>query len=105
MQVRKYHNKPTSIDGYTFASLHEAARYQELILLKRAGKIRDLVLQPAFPLVVNGKKVAKYIADFQYIDMETGKTQIEDAKGYKTAVYRLKKKLVEALYGIQIIEV
>lgn len=105
MQPRKYRNKPTTIDGYTFASLREAARYQDLILLQRAGKICDLVLQPVFPIVVNEQKIAKYIADFQYKDLATGTIITEDSKGVRTPVYRLKKKLVEALYGIVVVEV
>jgi len=55
--------------------------------------------------VVKDRKVGEYRADFRYVEARTGKLIIEDVKGVKTAVYRLKKKLFEALYGIEITEV
>jgi hypothetical protein len=101
----KYRNIKTEVDGILFDSQREALRYKELLLLERQGKICDLELQPVFRIVVNGKKIAKYIADFRYRDRCTSTTVIEDVKGMRTSVYQLKKKLVEALYNIQIIEV
>lgn len=73
-------------------------------MLERAGEIHGLILQPEFPIIVNGKKICKYIADFRYVNRDI-ETVVEDAKGVKTDVYRLKKKLVEALYGITVQEV
>ena len=105
MRRSKYGNIKTVVDGRIFASKREAARYQELRLLQRAGKIRDLQCQPAFGCVVNQHIVCTYIADFQYFDVEKGKTVTEDVKGVKTAIYRLKKKLVLACGGIEIQEV
>lgn len=101
----KYGNRKTEVDGILFDSQKEAQRYRELLIRERAGKIGDLELQPVFRIVVNGKKIAKYIADFRYRDLSTGATIIEDVKGVRTDVYQLKKKLVEALYNIQIVEV
>jgi hypothetical protein len=100
----KYHNKKTVIDGITFDSKKEAARYVELKLLQQAGEIQDLLLQPSFELIVQGGKVVgRYFADFKY---RTGnKVIVEDVKGVKTDVYRLKKKIVEAVHHIQIVEV
>ncbi len=100
---RKYGALPTIVDGIRFASRREARRYQALDLLQRAGEIRDLELQPAFPIRVNDVTVAKYVADFRYVT-RMGEVVIEDAKGVRTPVYRLKKKLVEALYGVRILE-
>ena len=100
--VSKYHSRKTMVDGIVFDSAKEARRYRELRLLERAGVISDLQLQPVFTLSVaftkNGKRyrAIKYIADFQYT--ENGQTVIEDVKGVKTAVYRLKKTLFEAQY-------
>ena len=102
--MTKYHAKKTSIDGYTFDSLAEANRYQQLKLLKQAGEIDELAVHPSFDIVVNGCKVCKYIADFYYFDHQKGEHIVEDVKGVKTAVYRLKKKLMKAVHGIDIYE-
>ena len=101
----KYNAIKTEVDGYVFASRREANRYQELRLLERVGEIEDLELQPVYPCVVNDVLVCKYIADFRYTSVKRGNVVIEDAKGFKTPVYRLKKKMVEAIYNIIIIEV
>lgn len=102
----KYHARAVTLDGIRFASQLEANRYLELQLLARAGEIVDLELQPRFPLVVNGVQVATYIADFRYTDpTKNPPVIVEDTKGMKTPVYRIKKKLVKALYGVEIQEV
>lgn len=93
------------MNGIRFDSKREAKRYQELCLLEKAGGIAKLELQPRFPLVVNGEKITSYRADFRYLDVRSGEIVVEDAKGVKTPVYRLKKKLVRAIYGIDIQEV
>lgn len=101
--------KPVWIDGIRFASKAEARRYAQLQLLLRAGAIANLELQPTFPIEVmnptNGEmtQVGVYKGDFRYV--ERGVTVIEDVKGMRTVVYRLKKRLVEAIYGIRIQEV
>lgn len=104
----KYHATPTVVDGFRFASMAEARRYRELLLMQRAKQIHNLELQPPFDLKVVGAKgvvrVGRYVADFRY-DLPTGESVVEDVKGVKTALYRLKKKMVEAQYGIQITEV
>ncbi len=101
--MSKYHSKKTEVDGYIFDSKAEAVRYSELKLLEAAGEIEHLQLQPKFPILVNGKKICTYIADFQYNDH--GRVVIIDVKGIKTPVYRLKKKLFEALYPMKITEI
>jgi hypothetical protein len=101
--MNKYGAIKTEVGSFVFASKREAHRYSELKLAERSGDISGLELQPKFPLIVNGIKVATYIADFRYI--EGGEVVIEDSKGFRTAIYRLKKKIVEAQYGIEIIEV
>lgn len=105
MRHNKYNAVKTTINSITFDSKHEASRYQELLLLQRAGQIQDLQLQVPFTIIVNGKKICKYIADFQYVDVSSGKVVTEDAKGMATQVYKLKRKLVEALYDVKIVEV
>lgn len=100
--MSKYHAIKTEVDGFVFASRKEANRYSQLKLLEGAGEIHNLELQPKFPLVVNGKSIGTYIADFSYV--EDGELITEDVKGVKTPVYRLKKKLVQALYNVTIHE-
>lgn len=102
----KYGNKKTEVDGIVFDSKKEATRYQELRLLERAGAIGDLELQPKYPIEVNGTKICTYIGDFRYRDPASKYNRtIEDVKGIKTPVYRLKKKLMKAIYGIEIQEI
>ena len=101
----KYNAVRSEADGVWFSSKKERDHYLKLKLLERSGHISNLILQPAFILCVNDKKIAKYVADFEYVEAETGKRVIEDVKGVKTPVYRLKKKFVEAQYGIEVREI
>lgn len=101
--MSKYRSIPTAVDGITFASRAEARRYGHLKLLQQAGAISGLELQPRFPLIVNGVKVCTYVADFRYVDRK--RTIVEDVKGCRTQVYRLKRALMLACYGIEIAEV
>ena len=110
----KYRNKKTEVDGHKFDSLAEANHYQYVLKpLLTAGKISNLEIHPRYEIIINGKKICRYEADFRYIDKEkigkdgqVGCTVVEDVKGYKTAVYKLKKKLVEASYpGTLIVEI
>lgn len=108
--MRKYKNKKVQVDMYVFDSIAEAKRYKELKLLERAGKIRNLELQPHFLLQEsfrkNGKTYRKveYIADFKYT--ENGRIIVEDVKSKvtMTQVYRLKKKLFEYKYPSLVIK-
>ncbi len=107
----KYRNKKVVVDGITFDSLKESKRYKELKELEHYGYIKDLELQPKFLIQGKYKKNGKtiraihYIADFRYFDVEKGKYVIEDVKGVKTDVYKLKKKLVEKIYDIEVVEI
>ena len=103
--MSKYKSKPTVIDGIRFASRKEAQRYTELRLLERAGQISGLRLQVPYELIPkHGRERAiKYIADFVY--NEDGQTIVEDVKGYRTDVYKLKRRLMYERYGIEIREV
>tara|TARA_R110000787_G_scaffold217305_1_gene326148 strand:- start:226 stop:546 length:321 start_codon:yes stop_codon:yes gene_type:complete len=103
MKRHKYNAVKTTLDGITFASKAEAKRYAELKLLAEAGLIANLSLQPRFNCVVNEHKICTYVADFLYL--ESGKQVVEDVKGVKTPVYKLKKKLVEAIHNIKITEI
>lgn len=101
----KYGAVKTCVDGHVFASQAEARRYGELLLLQKAGEITDLECQPRFPLRVNGVVVAHYVGDFRYRKRDAALV-VEDVKGGPvTPVFALKRKMVEAQYGIQITEV
>jgi len=92
MKRNKYKAIKTTIDGIKFDSMKEGARYKQIKLLEKVGKITELELQPKYDLIVNGKKVGFYKADFRY--KEDGKLIVEDVKGMKTPVYNLKKKMI-----------
>lgn len=109
--MSKYHNKPIVIDGIRFDSIREGNRWQELKLLERAGEINSLERQVRFEVVpasrtLSGKNMRPvyYVADFVYKDRK-GMAVVEDAKGCKTAVYIIKKKLMNSIYGYEIQEV
>lgn len=105
----KYHNKKTKVMGREFDSRHEAERYMQLRSMEQNGIISDLRCQVSYELVksqrVCGKMIraSYYIADFVY--NRDGEEVVEDAKGVKTAVYQLKKKLMAVNYGILVQEV
>ena len=102
--MSKYGNKAVAVDGIMFASKREAKRYKELYLLLKCGKISALELQKKFilqpPYKKNGKSIREitYVADFVYFDKERNKVIVEDSKGYRTEVFKLKKKLFEYVY-------
>lgn len=99
----KYRNKITCIDGIRFHSKKEASHYLTLKVLEKSKKIWNLKLQVPYVVVVGGKKICTYKADFVYEDKKG--THVVDVKGVRTQIYSLKKKLIEALYPFQIEEV
>ena len=121
MKKSKYHSKKVVIDGITFDSRKEGRRYRELLLLQQAGAITDLQRQVPFVLIPpqrepdtigprggihKGKLIEQgctYIADFVY--QENGETVVEDTKGYRTADYVIKRKLMLHVHGIRIQEI
>ena len=99
-RAHKYGAVATWVDGMRFASGKEAARYSELKLMERAGVISNLELQPRFPMVLNGALVTTYVADFGYD--ESGGHVIEDVKGVQTPEFKIKAKLMAAIYNITV---
>ena len=105
--MSKYNNK--KVNG--FDSLREMARYQELQLMERAGKIKGLQRQVRFELIPkqyddNGKFLyhgITYIADFLYYNRNNEKI-VEDCKGFRTKEYQIKKKLMYYFHHIKIRE-
>jgi hypothetical protein len=122
----KYYSiKTRALDGSVFDSLKEARRWDELLLLQRAGKITDLQRQVKYELIPDqyqtyeryGKKGQKlkdgvrclerkveYVADFVYTIADTGENVVEDSKGVRTKDYIIKRKLMLAVHGIRIKE-
>jgi len=120
----KYRAVPTVVDGICFDSKKEAARYGELKMLEKAGKIRQLKLQPWFVLMApfmgaravhdindwvksyRREVVGRYRADFSYWT-QVGSADVfivEDVKGKRTPLYRRSKCHFEAQYGVKILE-
>lgn len=102
--MNKYRAKKITADGITFDSLIEHRRYQELKLMERAGEIGHLTVHPVFDLVVAGKLVCRYEADFDYTSYRGEYRKVtEDVKGMRSGpawtTFRLKAKLFEALMG------
>jgi len=96
---RKYKNKTQHTDEGKFDSTGELNRWNELKLIQKAGIITALTKQVSFNLAgVN------YIADFVYFDIELKQFIVEDFKGFRTAIYKNKKKLMKNLLGIEIKE-
>ena len=108
--MNKYRAKKVSLDGLTFASKAEAKRYSELRLLERAKEISGLQLQIPFELMAYSEDdsmaptVGHYVSDFVYRDTNN-KLVVEDVKGFRTPLYKWKKKHFEIQYGIKITEV
>lgn len=102
----KYRNKPVVRDGVRFQSTGEANRWADLQLLQHAGKISRLRRQVTYVIKVNGVKICSYVADFVYIDWQLKRELVEDWKsaGTRTPAYRLKKLLMKAVHGIEILE-
>ena len=106
--IPQFGNKKTEIDGIVFDSKKEADRYQVLKQFEKQGKINGLKLQQEFILipqvVLDGKKQkpVKYKADFCYsVD---GNDIVEDVKGWKTPEYKIKRKLMKFVHGVEIFE-
>lgn len=100
MRRNKYGAVPTIVDGIRFSSKAEARRYGELKLLQHAGHIKLLETQPRFPLIVKGILICKYVADFQYYDVQKKCDVVEDVKGVIAAHSKIKMKLFTVLYPL-----
>jgi hypothetical protein len=95
-------NKYGAVRTNGFDSKREAKRWNDLLALRGAGLIHDLRRQPEFHVWIGAQLVCTYRADFMF--EQDGALVIEDSKGFRTPTYRLKKKLVEAVFGVEVIE-
>lgn len=106
----KYGNKACRVGDEHYRSGREMARHQDLLILERAGQISELkrevpfVLAPAVRLNGRLKPPLRYFADFVYRD-KNGLVVVEDAKGMRTDVYRIKRHLMATVLGVEVIEV
>lgn len=98
----KFGARKKQVSGVMFDSTREATRYSELALRQKSGEISNLRTQVSFDLCVNGIFVCRYVADFTWT--ESGATVTADAKGFKTREYSIKKKLMHAVHGVEIVE-
>ena len=122
--MSKYNSKKVIVDDIKFDFRKEANRWFELRMLERAGKISNLQRQYKFVLIptqieqyerygktgkrlLDGQRVIEkecaYYADFVYY--EDGKLVAEDVKGFRTEVYKIKRKMMLEKYGIRIKEI
>lgn len=104
-KYNKYGAQKTQFMGYTFDSKWEAERWGQLTAMEKAKSIKDLERQIKYDIIVNGQKICRYIADFRYkrVEEDGSMTEVvEDAKGVETADFKLKKKLMLAVHGIEI---
>ena len=104
----KFRANCVTVDGITFDSGLEAARWSRLLQLQSAKCIGELRRQVVFiiapSVVINGRKkpAMKYTADFVY--MQNGKQVVEDVKGFKTKDYIMRRHLMKSVHGIDILE-
>ena len=96
----KFNAKRTEIDGIKFASKKEATYYQQLLLRQKGGDVIFFLRQVPFHLPGG----VRYVVDFQEF-LSDGTVRFIDVKGMRTSEYIAKKKIVEALYPINIEEV
>jgi hypothetical protein len=96
----KFKAIPTISDNIRFSSKKERKRYEELKLMQQAGELLFFLRQVPFHLPGN----IKYVCDFMGF-WKNGTVTIEDVKGFKTPMYIAKKKVVEAIYPIEIREI
>lgn len=95
----KFNAKRTEIDGISFASKKEASYYQTLCLRQKAGEVLFFLRQ--IPLRLPGN--VRYVVDFLEFHAD-GTCHFIDVKGMKTEQYKMKKRIVESLYPIEIEE-
>lgn len=109
----KFGNEKVELSGQTFDSKREGRRYLELQMMLKGGLISELRLQVPFELIPaqrdpqTGRTIERavnYVADFVYRD-DQGQLIVEDAKGFRTDVYKIKRKLMLWRHGIRIREV
>ncbi len=99
----KYRNIRVKTSDGTFDSKGEMRRWLWLRELERRGELRDLRRQIKYSIDINGHHICDYVADFVFICCQSGLEVVEDFKGHIiTGEFKLKKKMLRALYGIDV---
>jgi hypothetical protein len=99
----KYGNKKVVVDGIRFDSKREAAYYGELKMREKAGEVSAVELQKPFPLLGHqGELMTTYKADFVFWDNQEERYRVIDVKGVETKEFRLKRKMMRGLLGIEV---
>ena len=106
----KYRNKPCTVGAEKYRSKRERDAHIQLLLMQKAGLISDLRREVPFvlapPVKFSGDKRAKpalrYVADFTA--MRNGAFCVFDAKGVRTAAYKIKRHLMMTVHGIEVQE-
>jgi hypothetical protein len=99
----KYRAVKVTVDGITFDSKREAAYYAELKLREKAGEVSGVELQKPFAILgANGELICTYRADFAFWDNAQDRFRVIDVKGVETKDFKLKKRLMRILKGIDV---
>lgn len=98
----KFNAVRTEVNGEKFSSKREARYYQQLLLAQKSGELLFFLRQ--VPIYFTDGSNVKYICDFVEF-WKNGEVIFRDVKGMKTAMYRLKKKVIESQYPIKIEEI
>ena len=98
----KHNARGCRIDGIWFQSQMEGRRYRELKLLELVGDISRLHIHTKWSLDVNGVHICNYVDDFNY--WQDGRFIVEDVKGQRLPLYKVKCNLMRAVHGIVILE-
>jgi hypothetical protein len=99
----KYRNQPVVVDGIRFASKREAAYYGELRMREKAGEVGAVELQRRFQLLgEKGELICVYVADFCFWDHTQDRFRVVDVKGVETEAFKLKRRMMRVLKGIDV---
>lgn len=103
-KANKYGAKRVQVDGIWFDSKAEAKRYTELKLMQTAGMIQGLIPHPTYKIKYLHEFICKVELDFSYLENKRSIMHYEDVKSpaTNTPLSKLKRKLVEAFYGIKV---
>lgn len=100
----RYGNKYCECDGFKFQSIREMTHYLYLRDRKLKGEIKDFKMQVPYKCIINDVLICSYRADFVVTHWDYTE-EVIDVKGFKTAVYKLKYKLMQACHNIKIKEI
>lgn len=99
----KYGNRKVVVDGRKYDSQAEAAYGERLLLRERVGEVGGVEMHPRFKLLgPKGELICVYVADFAFWDHAEDRFRVVDVKGVETDVFKLKRKMMQALKGIEV---